>query len=242
MAEIPTHATLFISISTDAYEECAQIAECWRCETLADTPQVIRERTERQDKTAREIAAAIRAKGERTNTVQADDLEALARSIAAEKVGSADPTGARLPEDVWHQAMPEARQRMASREDELRRAANSVLWACIADMEFGLPDALHDDEPVREALFGEWKSVLRVGDLRRLHAALHGPRWPLVKAEEAAELFQSERISAALAAYEYVLGDLEPDDPDREERTFDAMKAAIQRADHIARTGRTGER
>lgn len=57
--------------------------------------------------------------------------------------------------------------------------------------------------------------------------------------EEAAELFQSERISAALATFDYVLGDLNPDDPDREERTFDAMKAAIQKADHIARTGQT---
>lgn len=242
MAETPTHATLFISISTDAYEDCAQTAECWRCETLPDMPQVIRERTERQDKTAREIAAAIRAKGERTNTVQADDLEALARSIAAEKVGSADPTGARLPEEVWHQAIPEARQRLASRDGELRKAANAVLWACIADMEFGLLDAYEDDEPVRETLFGEWTSALKVGDLRRLHAALHGPRWPLAKDEEAAELFQSERISAALATYDFVLGDLEPGDPDREERAFDAMKAAIQRADHIARTGQTGER
>lgn len=45
-------------------------------------------------------------------------------------------------------------------------------------MEFGLLDAYEDDEPVRETLFGEWTSALKVGDLRRLHAALHGPRWP----------------------------------------------------------------
>ncbi|UGB26399.1 hypothetical protein LPC10_01925 [Methylorubrum sp. B1-46] len=60
--------------------------------------------------------------------------------------------------------------------------------------------------------------------------------------EEAEELFQSERISAALATYDFVLGDIETNYEDREERIFDAMKAAIQRADHIARTGRTGER
>lgn len=63
-----------------------------------------------------------------------------------------------------------------------------------------------------------------------------------LKDEEAEELFQSERISAALATYDFVLGDLDPGDPDREERAFDAMKAAIQRADYIARTGQTEER
>ncbi|WP_232629109.1 hypothetical protein [Methylobacterium sp. Leaf118] len=242
MAETPTHATLFVSISTDAYEDCARIAECWRCEALSSTPQVIRERTERQNKVAVEIAAAIRAKGESASIAISKNIEAIARSIAAEKVGSADPTGSRLPEDIWRQCLPEARLRQALGDGKLREAAAAVLRACIADMEFGLAHDLHDDEPVRESLFGDWRSALTVGDLRRLETALRGtPRWPPSKDEEAAELFQSERISEALATFDYVLGDLEPDDPDREERTFDAMKAAIQRADHIARPGRIGE-
>ena len=55
---------------------------------------------------------------------------------------------------------------------------------------------------------------------------------------EAKDLFQSERISAALATYDFVLGDADPTEPDHEERVFDAMKAAIQRADYIACTGK----
>lgn len=45
-----------------ALEDAAKTAECWRCETHDDSPQHIRERTDRQDKVAREIASAIRAK------------------------------------------------------------------------------------------------------------------------------------------------------------------------------------
>lgn len=46
-------------------------------------------------------------------SVRRDQVEALARSIAAEKIGSADPTGARLPEDIWRQALPEAERQLA---------------------------------------------------------------------------------------------------------------------------------
>lgn len=46
-----------------AFERSAQIAEAWRCEVTGpyDAPQNIRERVERQNKVACEIAAAIRA-------------------------------------------------------------------------------------------------------------------------------------------------------------------------------------
>lgn len=78
---------------------------------------------------------------------------------------------------------------------------------------------------------------------KRARAALKPPAHKLpARDEDAEELFQSERISEALATYDYILGDLEPGDPDWEESAFNAMKAAIQRADHIARTSQTGER
>ena len=77
---------------------------------------------------------------------------------------------------------------------------------------------------------------------RMMRAALYPTEAMPSHVEEAEELFQSERISAALATYDFILGDADPTAPDREERVFDAMKAAIQRADHIARTRQTGER
>lgn len=56
----------------------------------------------------------------------------------------------------------------------------------------------------------------------------------LLDDHETAELFQSERISAALATFDFVLGDADPSEPEYEVAVFDAMKAAIQRADAFA--------
>lgn len=47
-----------------AFERAAQIADCWRCEITYDAPQNVRERIERQNKVACEIAAAIRAEAD----------------------------------------------------------------------------------------------------------------------------------------------------------------------------------
>lgn len=60
--------------------------------------------------------------------------------------------------------------------------------------------------------------------------------------EEAEAVFQSERISAALALYEEEMAEIDPSEPEYEVRVFDAMKAAIEMADHIQRTGQLPKR
>jgi hypothetical protein len=57
------------------------------------------------------LAAASGSGGWKTGCGYPDvgpELEAAARALAAFQIASEDPTGARLPEDVWHQAVPEA--------------------------------------------------------------------------------------------------------------------------------------
>lgn len=48
---------------------------------------------------------------------------------------------------------------------------------------------------------------------------------------EAEGVYQSERIAAALEAYQASLEDADPSEPEYEVRLFDAMKAAVQYAD-----------
>ncbi|SFJ68354.1 hypothetical protein [Methylobacterium brachiatum] len=64
-------------------------------------------------------------------------------------------------------------------------------------------------------------------EIEQLHAG--------VRADEARELAASERISAAQAVYDEAMAGYDPTDPDHEVHAFNAMKAAIAKADAIAR-------
>lgn len=59
--------------------------------------------------------------------------------------------------------------------------------------------------------------------------------WQLARTDEPEEqdLRESERISAAQEMYEEMLQDTSPDDPEYGERVFDAMKAAITKAESL---------
>lgn len=63
--------------------------------------------------------------------------------------------------------------------------------------------------------------------------------WQLARGRdpEEQELRASERISAAQELYEEMLSDTSPDDPEYGERVFDAMKAAIAKADGMRDRG-----
>lgn len=59
--------------------------------------------------------------------------------------------------------------------------------------------------------------------------------WHLARANhpDEKELRESERISAAQAMYDEMLSDTSPDDPEYGVRAFDAMKAALARAEAV---------
>lgn len=63
--------------------------------------------------------------------------------------------------------------------------------------------------------------------------------WQLARGSDPEEqaLRASERISAAQELYDEMLSDTSPDDPEYGERVFDAMKAAIAKADSMRDCG-----
>lgn len=62
MAEVPTHVTMFVGTSADAYEECARVSECWRCAITFECSPEKRAQYERQNAMAETIAKVIRDK------------------------------------------------------------------------------------------------------------------------------------------------------------------------------------